>query len=147
MGSQMPRKGKTRKTSTRFGSKVVSFNLRMPEELRSDLEKAAGYNNHSMNAEIVWRLIDHILMAKQQLAPPAVAYRKQFARVPSVAYRPPLSAEQRSQFEEQIEALEKTRRELTELSAQVAQLRAKIESVPTADKNSESTPADKEQPK
>jgi hypothetical protein len=60
----MARKGKTRKASTRFGKKVVSFNLRMPEDLRSDLEEAAALNDHSMNAEILWRLHDHIATTK-----------------------------------------------------------------------------------
>ena len=64
------RKGKTRKTSTRFGSKVVSFNLRMPETLRRDLEEAAVRNDHSMNAEIVSRLTDHIATARERSARP-----------------------------------------------------------------------------
>jgi hypothetical protein len=53
-----------RKKKKRFGKTVVSFNLRMPEDLRSDLEEAAAVNDHSMNAEILWRLYDHIETAK-----------------------------------------------------------------------------------
>jgi hypothetical protein len=58
----MARRVKARKT--RSGRTVVSFNLRMPEDLRRDLEEAAAVNDRSMNAEIVSRLYDHIASAK-----------------------------------------------------------------------------------
>jgi hypothetical protein len=74
-------------------------------------------------------------MAKQQLAPPDIAYRKQFARHPSVAHRPLLSAEQKAEYEKQAEALEKTRRDVAELMARVAQLQAKIEPGHTGNKD------------
>jgi Arc-like DNA binding domain len=146
----MARKGKTRKTSTRFGSKVVSFNLRMPETLRRDLEEAAARNEHSMNAEIVWRLADHILMAKQQLAPPAIAYRKQFARVPSVTHKPPVltstsNADQKSELESELEKIveavvkKKMRETQDEITARMEQLRAEVESVRTGDKEPRAT--------
>jgi hypothetical protein len=154
----MARKEKTRKTSTRFGKKVVSFNLRMPETLRRDLEEAAARNEHSMNAEIVWRLTDHLLLAKQQLAPPAIAYRKQFARVPSVTHRPPIltstsTAERKSalerELEEIVEALvkKKMRETQDELTVRMEQLRAEVESVRAGGKELALAPADQEEPK
>ena len=58
----MARRVRARKT--RSGRTVVSFNLRMPEDLRRDLEEAAAVNDRSMNAEIVSRLYDHIASGK-----------------------------------------------------------------------------------
>jgi hypothetical protein len=83
----MPRKRKTRKTSTRFGSKVVSFNLRMPEKLRADLEREAAGNNHSMNAEIVERLIDHITTAQGRSTRPAKTAQGRSAQYAEFAAR------------------------------------------------------------
>jgi hypothetical protein len=49
------RKRKSQKAK-RSKSDIVFFNVRMPEWLRRDLERAAADNNRSMNTEIIRRL-------------------------------------------------------------------------------------------
>ena len=52
----MARKSKSKKAK-RSKTDIVFFNVRMPEWLRRDLERAATANNRSMNTEILRRLV------------------------------------------------------------------------------------------
>ena len=52
----MARRGRPPRKSTRPGKEIVFFNLRLPEALRRDLERAAAQAERSMNTEIVSRL-------------------------------------------------------------------------------------------
>lgn len=53
----MARKAKTRGRK-RAKNEIVFFNIRMPERLRGELERAAQAAGYSMNTEIVRRLED-----------------------------------------------------------------------------------------